>query len=438
MPPSVPSPGLPPRTPILATLDVWYRSHPREVWVLFLGNLCSSMGTAFYFPMLTIFLRERLSIGMAWIGTLFLISGLVGAIGSWLGGEWSDRVGRKPVMIFALAGRGVTAAAMAVLAWLHPAPAPVALVLILSSFMGHFFNPACDAYMADVLPEHRRVQGYGLIRVARNVGWALGPLMSGLLALISYPLLFLVTACAMAIGAGVIRTLTKEPGSPQPGRRFRWRDLSAIAGDRAFMAYSAGCVLLFTVMAQLITTLSDWSLEHARITKPEMGIVYAINGTIVVLFQIPVARFLSRLRLTSALILGAAVYALAYGSMAFARTFPAIAGLMIGITLAEIIVAPSTVTLAANLSPHEARGRYMGVFGLFHQLGWSLGPWIGGMALEGFAPHPERTWYLLGGIGWASVVAFLALRPRIQASADRPEADPPIPVPGAARAPAPP
>jgi MFS family permease len=87
------------------------------------------------------------------------------------------------------------------------------------------------------------------------------------------------------------------------------------------------------------------------------------------------------------------------------------------------MVAPVSVSLAANLAPEVARGRYLGVFGLFHQLGWSLGPWAGGVALEGFAPQSERTWYVLGAVGLAAAAAFSLLRPHLPATADRPDTE---------------
>lgn len=414
---------------------------PRPLWSLIIGNLFSSMGASFYFPMLTLFLREQLDVPMAQIGTLFLAAGLLGAVGAWTGGEWCDRIGRRPIMVLGLSGRAAAGLALAFLAATRGHPALVALCVLLSSMIGQAFQPACEAMLTDIVPEPQRVLGFGLLRIARNAGWAFGPMLGGLLALISYALLFAITAIAFAAAAVLILVLTRESGVRQRGTRFRWRDLVAISHDRLFLAFSAVCALLFCMMGQLVSTLSDFGVEHLRMSKPAMGTIYAINGSLVVLFQYPISRWISRTRFTTALMIGSAIYAIGYGAMVGATGFRDMALLMLLITAGEMIVSPSTLSLAANLSPPDGRGRYLGVFGLFHQIGWSLGPWAGGMALDGFMPHAERAWLLLAGAGALALAGFALLRPWIPRAADGAAVMLPAmkaaPAPSAADSPAP-
>lgn len=407
---------------------------PRSVWSLILGTLCASAGAAFYFPMLTLFCRETLHLSMSWVGTMFLTGGLIGAIGSWLGGIACDRVGRIPVMGFGLGGRSCFAALLAWCAWSHAEAHWVALFFLLSSLTGSAFQPAAEAMLADSVADDLRVHAYGLLRVARNGGWALGPALGGLLALVSYGLLFLVAALAMAGAALVILFLASEGAHRRNTARFRGSELIAVGKDRLFLRFGMTQVLLACLMGQLVSTLSVFAVETLQISKPQVGLLYTLNGALVVVFQMMVTRWTARWRFTTALMIGAALYGLGYGAMTFATGFGALAGLMVVITAGEMMVSPSAVSLAAGLAPVNARGSYLGAFGLFHQVGWSLGPWAGGLALDALAPHREQTWLYLGTIGFAAAAGFAALRSVLPPAADRAgaAAAQAAPAPGAA------
>lgn len=53
----------------------------------------------------------------------------------------------------------------------------------------------------------------------------------------------------------------------------------------------------------------------------EVGYLYAINGLMVVVLQFPVARWVSRFRMTNAISIGAFIYATGYFLVAFTSDF---------------------------------------------------------------------------------------------------------------------
>ena len=58
-------------------------------------------------------------------------------------------------------------------------------------------------------------------------------------------------------------------------------------------------------------------------------------------------------------------------------------------SMGEIVVSPASSNLVANMSPENMRGRYMGVYGLFSQFGWSMGPLAGGILMDAFVGTGE-------------------------------------------------
>src|SRR5262245_880898 len=155
---------------------------PRKVLVegdrrlrhLFIGRVLASTGFSVTIPFLSIYLHGERGVSMSAIGGMFFIASLAGAAAQILAGEWSDTHGRKVVMVGAQAGRAVVFAAMGIAAMVH-APFWVFIALTCgSAFFGRLFEPPAGAMIADVTEGNERAEAYGVMRVAGNLGFALG------------------------------------------------------------------------------------------------------------------------------------------------------------------------------------------------------------------------------------------------------------------------
>ncbi|HBZ43486.1 MAG TPA: tetracycline resistance MFS efflux pump [Maritimibacter sp.] len=188
----------------------------RSLWFILFTILIDAIGVGIIFPLLPD-LMERVgapSIGSAaiWGGALlaafaatqFLFSPLVGGL--------SDALGRKPVLLFAMATLVVdyTVMALATSYWLLFAARALAGVA------GATYVTA-TAYLADISPPEKRAANFGLIGATFGIGFVLGPAMGGLLAAIDVSAPFWVAA-GLA-GANVIFGLFVLPESLPPERR---------------------------------------------------------------------------------------------------------------------------------------------------------------------------------------------------------------------------
>ena len=52
-------------------------------------------------------------------------------------------------------------------------------------------HPAANAMVADLVPREKRIKAYALLRIAQNLGWAIGPMLGGFIAQRSYGAMFL-------------------------------------------------------------------------------------------------------------------------------------------------------------------------------------------------------------------------------------------------------
>ena len=429
----------------------------RSLLHLFLGRMLGSLGFSITVPFLAIYLHGERHVSMSAIGGMFFIAAIAGAAAQIVGGEWADRRGRKIVMVVAQAGRAIVFAAMG-LAALKAADFGVFVALTCgSAFFGRLFEPPSGAMIADVTEGAQRAEAYGIMRVAGNFGFALGPAIGGFLAALSYAALFFLSAgiilfsgvmMAMVVRetlprdrrrgaeagigddlpppvasaeAGVVGPVLAAPAIG-PARRRRGFDLaSALATlqDGRFLRHCLGCLALFTVLGQLMVTFSVYAVDWCGLSKPQLGWIYSVNGALVVLIQFPVVRLLAPYRMTTALIGGSVLFAVGYGMMGWVGSFVALTLAMVIVTLGEVTAVPATMNLTANFANEETRGRYMGVYGLFNSFGWSLGPLVGGLLLDASNRISWIPWSVIALLCLFAALGFWDLRGRLSRGMDR-------------------
>ncbi|MGE5176357.1 MAG: MDR family MFS transporter [Hyphomicrobiales bacterium] len=412
----------------------------RRLLYLFVGRLISSTGFAIVIPFLALYLHGVRHIPMSAVGTIFFVAALAGALGQVVGGDWSDRHGRKPVLLTSQFLRAVAFTALGVAVLAHAPFLVFMLVTSVSSIAGRMYEPPSAAMIADITSAERRIEAYGILRVGGNLGWALGPALGGFLAAQSYASLFFAGAGVLVL-AGLLlwwkieetaprrarSAPAEEParvGVPQigptlGGRRLPFAGLGEIVRDRLFLRYCIITLLLFLVMAQLMSTLSVFAVEWVGLTKVQLGFLYMLNGLMVVFLQFPVTRILGSRRMTTALALGSILYTLGYGMMGWASGFTSLLVAMFVVTSGELVALPASMNLVANFSSEELRGRYMGAYGLFNAFGWSIGPLVGGTLLDLAKGEPILLWCGIASVTVVAALGYLDLRRRIDPTTDR-------------------
>jgi MFS family permease len=397
-----------------------FKGYDRRVWILFVGRMVGAAGFSVVMPFLAIYLHDKIGVPMSYVGLIFLASSATGAVGQVLGGEIADKFGRKNVMALA---QGTRAGIFVMISFVIATQMDfllIAVLVICSSLVGNIFEPASNAMIADVVSPGKRLEAYSLLRIGVNIGWALGPLVGGFLAAVSYSSLFLLTAVtsgtvALIMTLGVEESMRK--GGPSEG--FSFRDLGRVRRNKRFVFFCIMSFLLFIVVAQMSTTYSVFSTDVVGVSEVEIGYLYTVNGALVVLLQLPMARYLTKFKMSSVIASGAIVYAAGYFLVAFAQDFMFLVFCMFVITMGENITSPSSMNLVANMSPEKERGRYMGVFGLSTSFGYSLAPFIGGILLDVMTGMPVMLWGIVASFGIVSALGFLRLGRSMPRELDR-------------------
>jgi MFS family permease len=401
------------------------QNQDRRVLVLVFCRGITALGFSVVFPFLSIYLHNVMHISMTAIGTVFLLSSLAGALSALLGGELSDKFGRKRVMVFALIFRAITFFVISLAVLKSAGFFVIAALVVVSSFSGRLFEPAAGAMISDVSTPTKRQEAYALLRIGINLGWAIGPAIGGFLASFSYAFLFFAAGIVISAGLVILLVALKGYKTTAHGERVNLRDLFSVGRDRIFVSYNLVSLLLFLVTAQLMMTLSVYAVDWVGISKVQLGYLYTLNGLMVVLLQFPCVRLVRGLRMTRVMALGSFLYAAGYFSASFASGFVALLLSVIVVTFGEMFTSPSSLALVANMAPRERYGRYMGVFELFSSVGHSLGPFVGGIIMDASAGNRFVIWGFVGIIGLVAMQGFLMVGNRLPPCVDSPVRDVP-------------
>ena len=307
-----------------------YLTLPRTVHVLCLGILINRAGTLLV-PFLTLYLQSRLGLG---IETATRVMGAYGAgalVAAVAGGHLADRFGRKRVMVGSLAGGAAILSVFPLLqsSW------QVAAGLFVFAMIGEMYRPATQAMIADLVEPSRRPAAYALLYVAVNLGFAIAPVIGGLLASASFRWLCWVDALTNGAYAVLLAAMVRETrpgaaadpaadpaaggGEPPHEHVGLGAALRAISRDGTMLAFCAGIVLVGLSFMQIASTFPLY-LGQLGIGAKQYGRIIAVNGLMITLLQLPFAALVSRWRRDLVMIASGVVLGVGFFLNAFART----------------------------------------------------------------------------------------------------------------------
>jgi MFS family permease len=386
-----------------------YHEYPRTFWTVIIITFIDRIGGSLLFPFFALYITSKFNVGMTDVGVLFAAFSVSSFAGSAIGGALTDRFGRKGVIMFGLIASSFSTLAMGLIGTFHTFFFLALFVGILTDVAG----PAHQAMIADILPEEKRADVYGILRVAFNLSVVIGPAIGGLLASRSYLLLFLSDAVISLLTAILIAIFLPEtkpqahPDAPKETVARSFVGYGQVFRNTAFMLF-LGAVLLqvFTYM-NMNTTLGVYLRNVHGTPESGYGLLLSINAAMVVLMQFPITRRITKYPPMLMMAAGTFLYVIGFSMYGFVTTYALFVLAMVIITIGEMVVAPVSQALVASFAPEEMRGRYMAVSGFSWGIPFAVGPYLAGLIMDG--PKPYLLWYVAGFIGMLSTFAFLVL-----------------------------
>ncbi len=260
---------------------------PSTFWWLWIGTLVNRAG-AFVLPFLAFYLTDELDLTPAFVGLVLGAFGLGSTVAALVGGVLADRLGRRPVL---LASQVSTAATLVALGF-TTSSGPVLVLVTLLGLTSNTARPAFSAMMTDIVPPEDRVRAFSLNYWAINLGFAIAPVLGGLLASSGYLTLFLVDACTTLVFAVLV--FLKVPESRPDiavAEGERPGSMADVLRDRVFLVFVLLTFCFAVVFMQHLSSLPV-QMDADGLTPSQYGGIIALNGLLIVFVTVPLTRLL--------------------------------------------------------------------------------------------------------------------------------------------------
>src|SRR5918912_3525826 len=176
---------------------IWGGNVDRPLLPLLAVDTIGSLGGAMGWTFIAIWAIKKLHAGQGALGTAFLISAMLGLLSGYIGGDLSDRLGRKPLIVVSWFLQALLVLSFAAVGTNERFGLAL---LCLGGLFWQMGRSADQALIADLIHPERREAAYASIRVGNNLGTTLGPPLGGaLLAVASWGALFVGSAAICAL-----------------------------------------------------------------------------------------------------------------------------------------------------------------------------------------------------------------------------------------------
>jgi MFS family permease len=405
-----------------ATVFGTMREMPGTVRVLVVGNLITNLA-AFLNAFLVLFLTQRgfsaFDSGVAFTALM------VGRIsGTAVGGAVADRIGYRLVIVWSMLGSAVLTALL-----VHaPNLVSIVVVALLAGIFNQAYRPAAQAWVVELTPMNRQVMVFSFLRLTFNLGSTLGPLGAALLLVYySYNVLFYADATGSLVFGLVALAALKPDSRPEPsGPAEAEAAPPAAAGgyrqvfaDGRFVLFVVGLFLTAITYIQLTATLPLF-VTHSGHGKQTFALLLAINGFVVIVFEVLLSKWTQRLPIGLPMSAGMALLGIGYLMYLGPTSIGLLAVATVVWTFGEVVATPSMMAYPGMVAPPGLRGRYIAAATVPQQAGYSVGPLIGVAAWEWWG---DGVWLVVGPFALVAAVLVAigaGLRRRPETAGDDP------------------
>ncbi|MEX0316035.1 MAG: MFS transporter [Allomuricauda sp.] len=337
--------------------------------------------------------------GSKYIGLIIALFTLTAGLSRPFSGVLTDKVGRKPVMIFG-------ALVCVVCGFLYPVLTTVAGFLFLRLIHGFstgFTPTAIAAYVADIVPAQRWGEAFGIQGVFFTCGLALGPAIGSTIKLhYSYDVLFHSSSAMALISIILIYRLRETLGNV---KSFAFSMLKISSKDIISLEVMTPAIITFLsyfAFGMVLTLIPDWSDYLGVWNKGSFFMVFTIASLTIRFLAGKVSDRIGRKRVT---MIGLGILCCALWVMAFFQTTNGLlfAAAVYGLSMG--ILSPALNAWTVDLSPEEKRGKGIATMFIALEAGIGLGALLSGWYYQDEYQNIPVTMYActvlaLGGFGF--------------------------------------
>lgn len=386
---------------------VWGGDVDRALRPVLAVGLAGSIAGAAAYPFLGIWAIKHLGASQTQLGLAYAV-GAGAAIGvGYLAGHWSDKIGRRPMILAAWGGEAL--APLGLLFVGHRVVLGLVLLTLLP-VVGSLGGAADQAMVADLVAPARQEAAYAAVRVANNLGIAIGPVIGGILLLGGHwPHLWIGTLVLASIAISIAVRYLPRRGAYAPEGPPQRGSFAVIARDRPFLLFMLSSILATMTYIAFETLLPISATTTHHLKASYWGIALVVNPIVVTLFQVRVTRWTAGIPAATKLGVAMPLMGVPFLLLNVAGSLPVIVVIVFVFVIGEMLWIPTSQAVVAAMAPADIRGAYMGAFGSSWGFAWAAAPFTGLLIRQHFGD--ATMWWYVATLGIAAgILGMLAAR----------------------------
>ena len=349
--------------------------------IIFVTVFIDLVGFGIIIPLLP-FYAESFGASAFAIGLLGTSFSLMQFLFSPIWGRWSDRIGRKPIILIGLLGSCLSYVTMAL--------ATSLALLFIARIVGGIAGaniPTAQAYIADITTPENRARGMGLVGAAFGLGFIFGPAIGGLLSRFSpeTPMWCAAALCFANFVAAwfllpesrVVNAATRTLG--------RMEAFRLAMGQPTLLVILALYFIVTMAFSAFEATFALFTEARFGFTAASIGLLFAFIGAIIAVIQgVLIGRVVKRLGERRVIPAAIAAIAVSIGLLPFVWNVPT---LLIALGLLAMGMGfnnPSLSSMVSKLSHEDDQGGTLGLASSLASLGRVVGPAWGGYFYDAY------------------------------------------------------
>ncbi len=383
------------------TGDTSKKTVPRGFWAVWTAVALDLLGFGIIIPILPLY-ASNFGANPFTIGLLLASYSLAQLVFAPIWGRLSDRVGRRPILVVTLIGSAIGSLLLGL--------AGSVLVLFIGRIIDGISGASVAvgrAVIADTADEADRPRLMGLLGAAFGVGFVLGPALGGLAGIFGHRVPFLIAASIAALNAVVTaRRLPETRRASRSRTTVPLRSLRGLDGEVVtLITLSFVAVAAFSLFE---TTFALLAAERLALTAPEISIVFALVGVVLVATQAGLIGILSSRFSEVAMIgIGLTLNVIGFVVVAFSISWLQLAPGLVLLAVGQGLTTPAISSAIAGKAPDGNAGIVLGLQQSAGGLARVLGPVAGGVLFAVGIKMP----YLVAAL---TTLAALLLLPKIR------------------------
>ena len=210
------------------------------------------------------------------------------------------------------------------------------------------------------------------MRSAVNLGFMFGPIIGGIIiTVLDYNYLFYIDGLTCILSIVLFSIYVKEKKLPYKLKVFKHlKETTSVFDDKPFLIHLLVTMITGVLFFQIFTTLSIYYKEVFHFSSLEGGLFLALNGVLILLFELPIVKYIETKKINKLLMVSYGVLAMAIGYLFLLienNVFTLIL-MMVSMTIGVMLTFPFANSFVKKRSLKKQEGKFMSVFTMSYSM----------------------------------------------------------------------